>query len=111
MFLILGTPECKYCLNAKEELDKAKESYFYLDLKTLYGEGWRSVFTDLKDSIGGQRTIPILFKSRDNIDCTRAPKDLTAVNMEPWEYLGTFLDLVDLLEEKARLNISLDDDY
>lgn len=118
MFLVLGTPDCKYCLNAKEELAKAREPYLYLDLKTLYGEGWRAVFTDIKEIINGQRTIPIIFTLKSDQEAEGAGAEpvlpnekLTVENMQAWEYLGVYPVLLDLLEEKARNSISLDENY
>lgn len=109
MFLILGTPECKYCLESKKLLDSLKLKYTYVDLSLKLGEDWRSIFLTLKTILKGQKTLPIVFQEKSSGKGVE-PKDLTiqGLNDAGWDLLGTFFELEDLVNE---MDISLCDDY
>lgn len=105
MFLVLGTPECKYCLESKQFLDERGLKYTYIDLTIGLGDNWRSIFSDLKSIIGAQRTIPIIFRSEDT---AKVPDGLTSESLNGWTFVGGYFDLVDLVNES---DLSISDDY
>lgn len=109
MFLILGTPECKYCLESKKLLDSLKIKYTYVDLSLELGDDWRSIFSELKNILKGQKTIPIIFQEKTPGSGT-TPSGLTVKQLSDsgWNILGTFFELEDLVND---MDISICDEY
>jgi len=104
MFLILGSPQCKYCLESKKLLDEAGIHYTYNDLTLEFGDNWRLIFVLLKDILGPQKTIPIVFQSKDvgdreptlpSVRADYTPEFL----LKDWNLVGTFFDLQEVVEE------------
>lgn len=116
MFLILGTSECKFCLESKKLLNDSGLKYTYLDLSLKFGDGWRCIFNLLKSILGKHKTIPIIFQldegdtnaGSDNYG--QVPEELTPEELEKrgWSYVGTFFELEELVDD---LGISINDDY
>jgi glutaredoxin len=99
MYLILGTPECKFCTEAKALLNSKGLKYLYTDL----GANWKDYFTILKPILGLQRTIPIVFQGGPE-----PPSDISieALAAAGWKIVGTFADLEDHITD-----IDISDDY
>lgn len=105
MFLILGTSECKYCLESKKLLDSLSLKYTYVDLSLKFGDNWRSIFNTLKSILGTQRTIPIIFTNNTDENCDLTPE---ALKKAGWNLIGDFFSLKDHLDN---LDISISDNY
>jgi glutaredoxin len=110
MFLILGAPNCKYCVESKKLLESHSLNYLYCDLTLIYGAEWRSIFNDLKPLIKSQKTIPIIFHSKNIEDqMLTIPESFQVEDiLKKWVLVGTFFDLE---EHVDNLDISIDNDY
>lgn len=109
MFLILGTSECKYCLESKKLLDSLSLKYTYVDLSLKFEDDWRTIFSILKSILGSQKTIPIIFKG---VEETTVPDALTVESLHAlgWTLVGSNFDLEDLINNMDT-DISISDDY
>ena len=103
MFLILGTSECKYCLESKKLLDSLSLNYKYIDLLLEYGINWRTIFKTLSLK---QKTIPIIF--HQSVDDPIIVGNITIKSLEEWTLLGGYSDLIEFTENQ---DISISDDY
>lgn len=107
MFLILGTGDCKYCLESKKLLENNNLNYLYYDLFLRYNTEWRVIFKVLKSHLKSQKTIPIIFHSKNEL-----PVDLESIDpenlLEDWDLVGNYFDLVDIVDD---LDLSIDDNY
>lgn len=111
MFLILGTSECKYCIEAKKLLETHSLKYMYIDVSLKLGVNWRSIFVTLKTILNGQRSIPIIFKLKEHpmepIEPVE-PADYTPALLNQWDLLGSYFELEDSLDDDP---LSIDNDY
>jgi len=116
MFLILGTSECKFCLESKKLLNDTALKYTYVDLGLKLSD-WRSIFTTLKSILGAQRTIPIIFQDKNGAEKGQSmsvvPEDLTVESLRQsgWTLLGSFFDLEELINELKDNGPIISDDY
>lgn len=123
MFLILGTSECKFCLESKKLLDDTGLEYTYVDLGLKLND-WRSIFTTLKSILNTQRTIPIILQDKNGAEKCRTivptmtptpvPADLTveSLHQSGWTLLGSFFDLEELVNElRDNESIDISDNY
>jgi len=125
MFLILGTSECKFCLESKKLLDDTGLEYTYVDLGLKLND-WRSIFTTLKSILNTQRTIPIILQDKNGAEKCRTivptmtstptpvPEDLTveSLHQSGWTLLGSFFDLEELVNElRDNESIDISDNY
>jgi glutaredoxin len=111
MFLILGTLDCKFCIESKKLLDSQHLKYLYYDLTLKYGTEWRSIFNELKSLLKSQKTIPIIFriKTNDSKIEPSVPESFTVEDLlKEWDFVGSYFDLEDLMDD---LDISIDNDY
>ena len=107
-FLVLGSPECKFCKHAVRTLQLVKKNYKYVDLYDVYGaENWRNVFTDFSTLISGQKSIPLIFKGDLVEKETLTPEQLKA-SVTGLEFVGGFKELTELLDDDDDFG---DDDY
>jgi len=95
MYLILGTPQCKYCIEAKKLLERKSLEFIYYDLMQTYGDAWRDVFKDLNKYIGSQRTIPLIFTSDKNT----SSDVLKSILAGEWTFVGDYFKLEDLTND------------
>lgn len=107
MFLILGTSECKFCLESKKLLDSLNLKYTYVDLLLKFGDDWRCIFLVLDKVLLKQKSIPIIFHNFK--EQTEVPV-LTPQGLEDagWKLIGTYFDLQDHVED---LDLSISDNY
>lgn len=117
MFLVIGTPDCKFCIDAKNVLNSNSLEYIYYDLSLKYGESWRDIFTYFKacPSVPNNRQprgIPIIFRFTGIVPQTETPVfELPTDPLEwsaDWEYIGGIFDLEDYLDTVLD---GIDDNY
>ena len=111
MYLIYGTPDCKYCKYSKDLLDSNKIPYIYVDLTNEYGDDWRIIFSNFKSL--NQTTIPFIFKTTAGVHFLEDATTLTLQkpeleNLKEWKFVGTYFHLIDDVEE---IEPDLSDNY
>ncbi len=111
-FLILGTPDCKYCHEAKKLLNQHNLQFIYVDLALKFGDQWRTIFDILKDKLGSQRTIPIVAVSKSDINMPIIRSDMFD-SRDSWQLVGNYFDLEEYIRDMNMGNddITLDDNY
>jgi glutaredoxin len=133
MFVVLGSPTCKYCTDAKRLLESndplSNIEYTYIDIPTTFGDEWRSKFAVLKSLINEQKSIPIVFQCIDPswsseyevpsidiiynsvqvlIDCINSNRVPGDAFQEHWKFIGGYTDLQNVVDN---LDISIDNNY
>ncbi len=108
LFLIYGTPSCKFCTQAKNMLKDLNLSYIYVNLEDTYGSTWQHVLKDLLSIIGGShRTIPLIF--RREIVTTNIPDTKNLDTFDGWTFVGDYFRLEDYVEND--MPASIDQNY
>jgi glutaredoxin len=108
LFLIYGTPSCKFCDKAKTMLSDLNLSYTYVNLEETYGSTWHHVLTDLRQIIGGtHRSIPLVFRkdSSTTIDIIPPPDTKNLDTFADWTFVGDYFRLEDYVENEMPANI------
>ncbi len=115
-FLILGTPDCKFCLETKNLLNKHNLKFLYVDLALEFGQDWRQIFGILKSVLNNQRTIPIIGVYNNITDIIPKIDSCMFNNLDSWNLIGSYFDLEEYIQLsrhdiQPKEDISIDENY